>query len=237
MATGNKHRKPLLSARMKLADLPELDSRLLGVFTRMGLGFGFGEDSVEEACRKNGVDVTTFLLICYVYLYDGNVPSEEVLQGVEVRDIVRYLRNSHAYYMEVAMDNLEDLIERMLVPCEEKRKQVIRRFFIEYKQELARHFAYEENTVFPYVEAVLGHQAPGAFTILQYEENHSNVEEKLGDLKNLIMKYIPAECDPQATVMVLMHLYYLERDLRDHTSIEDNILVPVVNALEKDENR
>ncbi|MBQ6912212.1 MAG: hemerythrin domain-containing protein, partial [Bacteroidales bacterium] len=119
-------------------------------------------------------------------------------------------------------------------PCEDRQQKVIWKFFLDYKEELAKHFAYEEGQVFPYVEAVLGAQK-SQFTIGEYEENHSNVEEKLEDLKNLVMKYIPRQCDRQAVYKVLFYIYTLEDDLAKHTFIEDDILVPMVGRMESHE--
>ena len=222
----------LLTPSMKLADLLDLNCNLIGVLSRTGIPFGFGDETVEEACRKHGVNVQTFLLICQVYTFDGYMPSSEVLRSADLRDIVGYLRRSHAYYMDIAMKDLAESVERAIAPCDERRKHVIRQFFTAYKEELSEHFRYEEETVFPYVESVLSHAAGEDFTIIQYEENHTNVEEKLGDLKNIIMKYLPAECDNRHIADVLFRLYLLETDLEKHTSIEDDILVPVVNRLE-----
>ena len=227
----------LFSASMKLADLIDIDFNLLGVFSRMGLRFGFGDETVEEACRKNSVDTNTFLVICGVYSIDGYMPSKETLGKVDVKDIVKYLHQSHSYYMDVTMKTLADSIERMMEPCGEKQKAIIWKFFSDYKEELSKHFQYEEEVVFPYVESVLEHKEKEGFTINQYEENHSNVDEKLGDLKNIVMKYLPQECDSQQINNVLMNLYSFEKDLEKHTIIEDGILVPVVNRLEYHEKQ
>lgn len=235
MTTRNSDRH-MFSASMKLADLIDIDFNLLGVFSRMGLRFGFGDETVEEACKKNSVDPETFLLICGVYSIDGYMPSKDALGKVDVEDIVKYLHQSHSYYMDVTMKTLADSIERMMEPCGEKHKAIIWKFFSEYKEELSKHFQYEEEVVFPHVCKVLAHSSDG-FTINQYEENHSNVDEKLGDLKNIVMKYLPQECDSQQINNVLMNLYSFENDLAKHTIIEDGILVPVVNRLESNEKQ
>ena len=220
-----KHRKDsdtvLLSGSMKLADLLDLNYNLLGVISRVGLHFGFGDETVEDACRRNGINAQTFLLICKVYTFDGYMPSSEVLRTADLRDIVTYLHSSHSYYMDIAMTDLAAQIDKMLAPCDERHKKVIWRFFTAYKEELAEHFRYEEEVVFPYVQSVLKH--------------HTNVEEKLGDLKNIIMKYLPQECEDRQVCEILFKLYLLEMDLEKHTSIEDDILVPMVNRLEDHE--
>jgi regulator of cell morphogenesis and NO signaling len=220
---------------MKLADLVDENFSLVGVLSRVGIGFGFGDDTVEEACRRCGVNTGTFLLICDIYIHDNFIPSSDLLRETELRDIVSYLHKSHAYYLDIVMASLADSIAEMVRPCGEKYRKIIGKFFNEYKEELERHFEYEEKTVFPYVNAVLNHEKNAGYSILQYEEHHTDVEEKLADLKNIVMKYLPGECDTLLVTNVLSNLYYLGRDLEKHTLIEDDILVPVVNAMEKNE--
>ena len=80
----------------------------------------------------------SFLLICNVYAFDGYLPSGDVLRRADLRNIVKYLHRSHAYYMDNALAGLADDIERLIAPCDDRRKQVIRKFFTDYKEELAR---------------------------------------------------------------------------------------------------
>ena len=225
----------ILTGSMKLAELLDINYHLLGVLSRVGLHFGFGDDTVEEAYRKHGVNPQTFLLLCKVYTFDGYMPSADALRTADLRDILTYLQRSHAYYMDIALQDLADSLERMLTPCDERAKMVIRRFFSAYKDELAEHFRYEEEVVFPYVRNILDHAGSKDFTIYQYEVNHTNVEEKISDLKNILMKYLPEECDDRLTSEILFKIYLLEMDLQKHTSIEDDILVPMVNRLEDHE--
>lgn len=235
LVTKNKNIRHQISASMKLADLVDSNFILVGVLSRLGIGFGFGDDTVEEACRKHGVNTNTFMLICNIYINDNFVPSRDLLRETELRDIVSYLHKSHAYYMDIAVSSLADSIEEMVKPCDAKYRTVIGRFFNDYKSELSKHFEYEETKVFPYVNAVLNHEKEKGYSILQYEQHHTDVEEKLVDLKNIVMKYLPAECDPLLVMNVLNNLNNLEKDLEKHTIIEDDILVPVVNGMEENE--
>ena len=77
--------------------------------------------------------------------------------------------------------------------------------------------------------------ACGDYSASKFEENHSNIEEKLNDLKNIVMKYLPHECSPRLASDVLFALFSLSEDLGKHTGIEDLVLVPMTNRMEKKE--
>ena len=53
------HTGKLLSPNMKMAEIPDIDQRLLGVIRRLGIRFGFGEHTVSEVCGKNNVNPHT----------------------------------------------------------------------------------------------------------------------------------------------------------------------------------
>ena len=202
-------KKELLSPLMKMAELMNRDFSLSGVLDRVGLSFGFGDETVEEVCRRGGVNAETFLLICNVYLDESYTPSREVLEKVDLRDVLRYLRLSHSYYQDTAVKSLRAALDVLMEPCGDTHKMIISRFFSDYTDELSKHFEYEETVVFPYVEAMLDDSADEDFSIGQYEYQHSDVQEKLDDLKKLIMTYLPAQCEQQLIQRVLSELFTL----------------------------
>lgn len=229
------HTGKLLSLNMKMAEIPDIDQRLLGVIRRLGIRFGFGEHTVSEVCGKNNVNPHTLLLICKIYIYDNYMPSEEELSENSVRDIVTYLHNSHDFYNENALEALEHDITAMTGTLDEKHKRIIMKFYSEYKEEILKHFKYEEDIVFPYILTLdNGGKDCNGYNIDKYEEIHSDIDEKLNDLKSIVMKYMPETCDDNLIQNVLIHLYTLESDLAKHTFIEDGILVPMVASKERE---
>ena len=217
---------------MKMAELVEDNYHLLAVLSRFGIGGGFGEKTVREICEKNHLDPATFLLICSVYSNKDYTPSEEILRDGHVDDILRYLHQSHDYYMNNALVLLASTIEELIKPCNEAQKGVIWKFFSDYKLELEKHFEYEEGAVIPYVQNLLLGKRNPHYSIDHFEENHSNIEEKLSDLKSLILKSLPPVCDDRLRVRLLNYIFALRSDLDSHTAIEDNILVPMVRLIE-----
>ena len=159
--------------------------------------------------------------------------SQLSIEEDRLQDILDSLRKGHRYYMDVMVPNLAESLERMTAPCGEHQRQTFWKFFSDYKEELLNHFSYEENVVFPYIEAMLRDRRSGQYSIGEYEQNHSNVQEKLDDLKNLITKYLPQECRQEDANQVLNDLYALELDLGKHTFIEDDVLIPAARQLEQ----
>ena len=92
------------------------------------------------------------------------------------------------------------------------QRDVIMRFFDGYRKEVENHFAYEEDIVFPYVRSVAGGQRIEGYSMETFEENHNNIDEKLNDLRNIVMKYLPPVCDTVTAIK--------------------SILIPMVNRLE-----
>lgn len=220
------------SVNMKASELVESNPGLLMVLSRLGIVGSFGERTVSEICVQHGLDARTVIMICRVYSSPDYVPSAEDLRRCSVADVLRYLHCSHDYYLKKALENIAASIEAMIAPCQKDRQQVIWNFFQQYKSELKIHFEYEEGAVIPYVQnLMLGRHDP-SFSIDRFEENHSNIDEKLSDLKNLVMKSLPHECDDDKRIALLIYLFALQNDLRSHTYIEDNILVPLARLLE-----
>ena len=193
--------------KMKMAELVDRDYHLLTLCARLGLDRSFGEQTVESLCRNCEVDTDTFLLLCEVYSDPLFRPTRSQLHACCIADVLEYLHQSHDYYLEEALPRLSDGIETLTQPCTEAQKQVIRRFLADFRRELAHHFASEEQSVFP---------------------NHTQIHETLSDVKNLILKSLPAVCDARMRREILLAIYTLQHDIDRHTCIEDEVLAPLV---------
>ena len=117
--------------------------------------------------------------------------------------------------------------------CEPQHRNVLQTFFNGYKNEVVSHFKYEEETVFPYIRGLMQKNVTVNYHINQFEENHTNIEEKLSDLKNIIIKYLPDSCASKEQNDVLFEIFQFEEEINTHTLIEDRILIPFVQEIEK----
>lgn len=230
---GGEEKRFLLTPVMKLADLIEFDYGLLTVLSRLGIPLGFGEACVGDVCTRHGISVDLFLLICRIYSSGTSVFPLDRISADDLDAILRYLHASHLYYLRVTLPRLDAKMARMVDACEGVHRKILSRFFSDYRREVDNHFEYEERTVFPYVQALLGKREVGGYNILCFEDNHSDIDGKLSDLKSIVIKYLPESCPAELRNEVLFDIFRFEEDLCRHTIIENRVLIPLVEKLER----
>ena len=207
--------------------------KLMLTLSRFGIELGFGDHSVKEVCAKANINPAFFLLVCNIYTDPNYIPSKNEINSVDINSILTYLSNSHRYYVEERIPHIEHHLQRIVDACPERFGHTINRFFVEYKKEVANHFSYEEQTVFPYINSLANKSFDNQFTIREFESNHSNIEDKLGDLMSILVKYLPADIFPKERIEISLDIMDLSSDLRCHTIVEERVLVPFVELLEK----
>ena len=109
---------------------------------------------------------------------------------------------------------------------------VIRRFFDEYAEEVRKHMSYEDRIVFPYARKLMAGQRDPHYNIGIFIKRHDQIELKITELKNLLIKYYTAPTSYEIT-SVLHDIFSVEVDLSCHNYIEDSIFTPLIEYLEK----
>ena len=224
---------PIFSARTKMSEIIT-DSSLLSIIERLNIKLGFGEASIDEICHRHGLSTELFLMICKVYSLENFKPEINHLTRDDIPKLIGYLQRTHQYWIESFFPNLHSNIHTMLESCDETSKKMLNKFYDDYDEEIQKHLDYEENTVFPYILSLgnVEHKKTCEFRIRDFEENHSNIEEKLHDLKNIVIKYLPDNAPQQSRINVLNEIFKIENDLCKHSVIENRILIPLVSKYE-----
>lgn len=206
---------------------------VLQVMSRFGIALGFGDRTIAEVCAENKVDTATFLAVVNMLMYPNN--GGELSEGVSVRALTDYLHNSHRYFLDFRLPAIRrKLIEA--VDCSLSDVSfAIMRYFDEYVAEVHKHMAYEEKTVFPYVEALLQGEKRADYSIDVFRRHHDQVETRLRELKNIIIKYYPSGGTNELNG-VLFDIFTCEQELASHNSVEDEIFIPAVERLAADES-
>ena len=224
----------IYSSRMKMADLLASDMSLLSILQRLDIKLGFGEATVAEVCREYGISTDLFLIICNIYSFRDYTPQVETLTKDDIKSITTYLRASHRFYTSISFPQLHSNIHMLVKELDEVSRKLIDKFYDDYDNEVTSHFRYEEETVFPYIEKLTSGELQGSsiYNITQFEHNHSNINEKLSDLSNIIIKYLSQETTSKLRFEILGLIHFISNDLQKHSNIEDKLLVPLVSKLE-----
>jgi regulator of cell morphogenesis and NO signaling len=159
--------------------------------------------------------------------------------------VIEYLVKTHQYYKDFLIPENDRLIELFLSasPDQNTENELVRKFYAKFKEEFVIHINFEEREMFPYIlelnrvienpmSGELFKQKYPEYSISGFEKEHSAMDDKMDDLKNIIIKYLPPNYDQNRGNAFLANLFLFEKDLKNHSRIEDHILIPKVKQLE-----
>lgn len=225
----NKYMK--YSATDKMSDLICENYSLLLVMSRFGLSLGFGDQTVEQVCEQQGVHTGTFLAVVNFMDEECSV-TDELRPKISVTALMSYLKQAHSYFLDF---NLPAIRRKLIDAIDCSQNDVaflILKFYDEYVGEVRAHMEYENQVVFEYVSRLMeGNPAPD-YNIGIFAARHNQIEAKLTELKNIIVKYYPAKKNHNLLNSVLFDIYSCEKDLCSHCRVEDYMFVPLIMDLE-----
>ena len=218
----------------KMSDLICGNYTLLQVMSRFDLSLGFGDQTVQEVCRANGVDCKTFLAVVNFITEENNRMADEV-QDLSIHALMNYLKQAHHYFLDFQLPTIRrKLIEAIDCSVQNEVAFLILKFFDAYVAEVRKHMDYEYMNVFTYVENLVAGNRESGFRISQFARRHDQIDAKLKELKNIIIKYYPAGGNDYLLNAVLFDIFSCEQDLASHCRVEDYLFVPAVLRLEKE---
>ncbi|MCF6183014.1 MAG: hemerythrin domain-containing protein [Bacteroidales bacterium] len=235
----------LITKNIKPADVILQNYHLIPIISRFGIKFGFGDKNVEQICKQYGIHTDFFLEIVNAF-NDKDYNPYEKLRNMSLSLTVSYLLKSHYYYNKVKLPFIENLIDSLEWEEEDnvKNKNVLKKFFSQYRKEVTEHTANEETEIYPYVlelEQNYNNTGKTASSLLEklktksikdYAETHDELNSSLLDLKNIIIKYLQPAKNQDVTEQILIEIFKLEKDLTDHTELENNVVIPVAERME-----
>lgn len=227
-----------------MSDLIHQNYEVLTVLRRFNVKLGFADKTIEEVCKIHTINPDFFVEIVNSF-NDVDYFPQNKLKDHDVEDILFYLKSTHDYYLTKKIPEIEERIKSLEFSSNNiKNKALIENFFEEYKNEFSKHVQREEERIYPYIieldKALKTNKAKLEFnegkkeySIFEYQEEHEDVEEKLYDLKNIIIKYLPSPINPEGYSSILVKLFKLENDINEHSRIEEKVIIPKVTEMEK----
>ena len=217
----------------KMSDLICDNYSLLMVMSRFGLSLGFGDKTVKDVCQTQGVDYRTFLAVANFISHEPYTYSNEE-EDFSLTALMDYLKRAHTYFLDFNLPAIRrKLIEAIDCSGTEDVSFLILKFFDEYAKEVRRHMEYENQAVFTYVDELLKGHLSATYNIATFASHHNQIDSKLTELKNIIIKYYPEKDNNNLLNAVLFDIFNCEQDLASHCQVEDYMFVPAVAQMER----
>ena len=216
-----------------MSDLICENYALLQVLSRFGVSLGFGDKSVQEVCAMNNVDCNTFLIVVH-FLGEESNHIHDHLSGLSIPALMDYLKRAHSYFLDFQLPTIRrKLIEAIDCSSENEVAFLIVKFFDAYVHEVRKHMEYENEKVFTYVEHLLKGERLPDYSIGVFARRHDQVNAKLTELKNIIIKYYPSGGDNQLLNATLFDIFSCEEDLAHTTGWKIMFLYPPLWSLKR----
>ncbi len=216
----------------KMASLISGDEMLLQVMSCFGISLGFGDMTVQEVCESKNIDCPTFLAVIN-FVADGYSRIDTAYNDISLRSLTDYLRRTHLYFLEFLLPSIRRKLEKAICKSNDKVAKLILQSFDEYMAEVEKHMAFEDKTVFDYVEKLADGHIHSQFKISTFSKHHDLVSERLRELKNILIKYTPEDVNHYFITAALFEIYACEKGLEWHCKVEDYLFAPVVYNLER----
>ncbi len=223
-----------------MSDLIFENPSLLLMMEHFDINIVVRNKTVEQICDDNQINRQVFIHIAN--LYNGfNIAGTESLSRPDTESIILFLKNSHRYYLDEKIPEIRDYIHGLYAKSNIPEIRLVGKFFDEYSQEVQEHLYYEDAIAFPYFSYLANDNEQSGFkqadfSAEKYRQHHTDIETKLRELKNLLLKHIPLKQDGSLRRKLLTSLFELDNDLTIHSAIEESILIPLIKKIEKQKN-
>lgn len=226
---------------MKSMKMYEPDDKLINIISdnygvlqslgSFGINLGFGDKTVREVCEDEKVDTYTFLAVVNFTINGYQNPDDA--ERLSIETLIHYLKASHEFYLDFELPFIRKELAGALDENDNLARLILK-LYDEYEHSIRGHMQYEEKSVFPYVEALERGETPSNFDVHTFSKHHAQTDQKLKELKNIIIKYLPSDgLHNNQLTATLYDIYNCEEWLREHAAVEDEIFIPAVRRLER----
>ena len=140
------------------------------------------------------------------------------------------MRNSHNSYKLSWLPNLERRY-MLRFPVVRKLKKFISNFSANSRTS-STNISNSKKKIFPFLDAISKQRKT---SVKLFKQEHNNLGEKIQDIINLLLLYLPYEKSDNKVTLLLSHLYSFKNDLYIHYRIENHIILPLLKDYSKEE--
>ncbi len=238
---------PSITPERTIGSIVADDFRTAAVFSQHGIDFCCrGGRSLEEVCKKNGLDQATIEQELRLAM-DRNNDTNEDYRTWTMGRLIEHIERVHHRYVESRSLTLLQFLDKLCKVHGDRHPELfdIQREFHECAGAMAAHMKKEELLLFPFINQLEKAKQHGTTLptphfgtvdnpIAMMEQDHDAEGERFRRIAELTNGYTnpPDGCTTYATAMAMLQEF--EQDLHKHVHLENNILFPRAQALEKE---
>jgi regulator of cell morphogenesis and NO signaling len=223
------------------------DYRRAGVFKRFGIDFCCGGGrTVQEACERKGVEYEELAQALLASTASRSGSAQPDPRGWKLDFLADYIVNVHHGYVRETLPVLLQFSQKVARVHGERRPELvaIARLVEEIAGELEQHMRKEEEILFPYIRALVAAGSAGGSVVLPgedaadgamrlMEEEHDHAGELMRQIRELSGDFVPPEGACNTYRASYVKLEEFEEDLHRHVHLENNLLFPGTEKLER----
>ena len=217
------------------------------VFESLGIDYCCGgQRTLRDACTRAGASLDGVLNLLARADQEPETPATDSWAEAPLGGLIAHIVKKHHAFVRRETPRLEALLAKVVNkhgPAHRELSQ-IQDLFAATAQELATHMVKEEQILFPYIEKMeaAGGQReafpPACFGSVEWPiarmiADHEDAGELLSRMRELSVGYAPPEGACASYQALYSGLDEFERDLHQHTHLENNILFPRAIELER----
>jgi hypothetical protein len=224
----------LILSDMKLSEVILQHYVLMPVIRRFNIKLGFGEKTIKKVCEEYNLDADLFLAVINLYIQQ-TYALERPLTVNQIAATVDYMKNTNSQIVQAQLPNVERHLHALMANSFEHNKTIgiINNFFQEIKAELLAGIDYDNEQRFPYIERLCNGVPEAEAAKPEDSPVKETMDEKIFDLRSMLMKYLTGEADQNLCYAVFFALFTLENDIRQYNRICEKLLNPAINHLER----
>lgn len=169
----------------------------------------------------------SFCSLLFNLYHDPFHANLEEFDTIELKTIDRYIRITHAYYLNTKLPEIEQCINHITLSDKQNLPIFTRLklFFHAYMAQLESHIRKEEKGILAYSSAKINARYADEQLLTNFEEEHENIDQILLEVQDLVFQLQENSAHLSLLSLLSMHLEMLQLDLFVHGKMEDEVFL------------
>jgi regulator of cell morphogenesis and NO signaling len=227
-----------------ISELLEQNHQYASVMHWHGIdAFSYLNYTLDEVCKLKNIDTQNIQL----ELLKVEIPvgvNFDKLKNYAPSSLCHYLLTHHHHYAQRMLPVIEHHIIQTMLKLGDHYPQLhlLSNIFATFKSDFLKHISYENEKVFPYIKKIERYTISfdnsilvslKGFSMQEFILKHHHDDDEMKSIRILLKNYQYDTRDALAYKVLMDELKAFENDLKEHSRIEEEILVPKALKMEE----